>query len=261
MSTVPRYRITIEYDGSGFVGWQYQDNGPSIQGTLQKALLALTGETASIFGAGRTDAGVHALAQVAHFDLSHDWPTDRLRDGLNAHLRDCRISVLGAAPASDDFHARFSARRRHYIYRIVNRRPKLTLDDGRAWRVPVPLDSDTMHAAAQALVGQQDFTTFRASECQADSPVKTLDFIAVSRQAEVVEINTYARSFLHHQVRSIVGSLKMVGEGKWHPSDIGRVLKARDRAACGPVAPAHGLYLSRVDYNDCSADHPGDRET
>ncbi|MGI9464878.1 MAG: tRNA pseudouridine synthase A, partial [Aestuariivirgaceae bacterium] len=180
--------------------------------------------------------------------------TDRLRDGLNAHLREHTIAVLAAEAVDDEFHARFSAARRHYIYRIVNRRPKLALDHGKAWQVPVPLSADAMHTAAQALVGQHDFTTFRASECQAASPVKTLDFISVSRHADTIEITTHARSFLHNQVRSMVGSLKMVGEGKWRPGDMERVLKACDRAACGPVAPAHGLYLARVDYEVGSAE-------
>ena len=261
MNHVPRYRISIEYDGGGFVGWQYQDNGPSIQGELQEALFGLAGERVSVYGAGRTDAGVHAVAQVAHFDLSRDWQTDRLRDGLNAHLRDQPIAVLSAQDANEDFHARFSAIRRSYIYRIVNRRPKLALDDGRAWRVPVPLDSDAMHHAAQALVGHHDFTTFRASECQAASPVKTLGFISVSRQADVIEVSTHARSFLHSQVRSMVGSLKLVGEGKWRAVDMERALKARDRTACGPVAPAAGLYLAAVKYPESSADPTGNGKT
>jgi tRNA pseudouridine38-40 synthase len=250
---MPRYRITIEYDGGPYVGWQYQDNGPSIQGELQTALLALSGEEATVQGAGRTDAGVHALAQVAHFDLSRDWATDRLRDGLNAHLGQQPVSVLEARSVDDDFHARFSAVRRHYVYRIMNRRPKLALDAGRLWRVPVRLDTDAMHEGAQALVGQHDFTTFRASECQAASPVKTLDFIAVYRSGDEIEICTHARSFLHNQVRSIVGSLKQVGEGKWQPGDVARALEARDRAACGPVAPACGLYLARVDYDEAAS--------
>ena len=258
---MPRYRIIIEYDGSPFVGWQQQDNGPSVQAALQEALYALSGETTPVLGAGRTDAGVHAFAQVAHFDLSRDWQPDRLRDGLNAHLGQQPVAVLEAHAVGDDFHARFSACRRHYIYRIVNRRPKLALDELRAWRVPVPLDADAMHASAQVLVGNHDFTTFRASECQAASPVKTLDSISVSRQGDTVEISTNARSFLHNQVRSIVGSLKQVGTGKWHPDQIAGALKACDRKACGPVAPAHGLYLARVDYTESSADQLGYADT
>jgi tRNA pseudouridine38-40 synthase len=250
---MPRYRITIEYDGSPFVGWQQQDNGPGVQAALQQALHALSGETTLVLGAGRTDAGVHAFAQVAHFDLSREWLVDRLRDGLNAHLAEQPVAVLEARAVDDEFHARFSARRRYYIYRIANRRPKLALDEWRAWHVSVPLDADAMHASAQALVGNHDFTTFRASGCQAASPVKTLDFISVSRHGAMVEISTNARSFLHNQVRSIVGSLKQVGIGKWHPDQLAGALKACDRKACGPVAPAHGLYLARVDYEDNSA--------
>ena len=251
---MPRYRITIEYDGTPYVGWQYQDNGPSVQGRLQEALKAFSGETRSIQGAGRTDAGVHALGQVAHFDLAKDWRPDKLRDALNAHLVGEPIAILDADLVDEDFHARFSATRRHYVYRIVNRRPKLALEENRAWRVPVKLDADAMHQAAQALVGKHDFTTFRASECQAKSPVKTVDFIAVTRQLDVIEIATYARSFLHSQVRSIVGSLKQVGEGKWQVGDMAKALAACDRAACGPVAPAHGLYLARVGYEEATGD-------
>ncbi len=245
---MPRYSITIEYDGAPYVGWQVQANGPSVQGALIGALKALTQETADVHGAGRTDAGVHAFGQVAHFDLDRVWQTDRLRDGLNAHLRDHPIAVLQALQVADEFHARFSATRRHYLYRIANRRPKLALDAGRMWRVPVALDSDAMHQAAQAFIGNHDFTTFRSSECQAATPQKTLDFMDVSRHADVIEIRTHARSFLHNQVRSMVGSLKLVGEGKWQPSEIALALRARDRTRCGPVAPAHGLYLERVDY-------------
>ena len=253
---MPRYAITVEYDGGPFVGWQRQDNGPSVQGALETALAGLTGEEALVQGAGRTDAGVHALAQVAHFDVSRSWQTDRIRDGLNAHLGDAPIAVLSARATDDDFHARFSATRRHYLYRIANRRPKLALEYGRAWRVPVALDAETMHEAAQHLIGQHDFTTFRASECQAKSPVKTVDFISVSRRGDDIEIAINARSFLHNQVRSIAGSLKLVGEGKWHAADMKQALKARRRSACGPVAPAHGLYLIRVDYGNASADQP-----
>lgn len=247
---MPRYRITIEYDGSPYVGWQQQNNGPSVQAALQEALYALSGEASQIFGAGRTDAGVHAFAQIAHFDMSREWQKDRIRDGLNAHLDTHPIAILDAEAVDDEFHSRFSALRRHYVYRIINRRPKLALDEWRAWRVPTLLDVDAMHASAQGLVGTHDFTTFRASKCQAASPVKTLDFISVSRHSDMVEINTNARSFLHNQVRSIVGSLKQVGIGQWHPGQMVKALKACDRKACGPVAPAHGLYLSRVDYED-----------
>jgi tRNA pseudouridine38-40 synthase len=202
----------------------------------------------SIQGAGRTDAGVHALGQVAHVDLVKDWDTDSVRDAINAHLRPHPIAVLSAEQVASDFDARFSARKRHYLYRIVNRRPDLALDRQRAWRVARPLDADAMHRAAQHLVGRHDFTTFRATECQAKSPIKTLDRFDVEREGDEVRITAAARSFLHHQVRSMVGSLAFVGEGKWSPDDLARALAARDRKACGPVAPPDGLYLVRVEY-------------
>jgi tRNA pseudouridine38-40 synthase len=245
---VPRYKLTIEYDGTLFVGWQIQERGQSIQGTLTKAILAFAGEKVPVQGAGRTDAGVHALAQVAHVDLAKHWDTDRVRDALNFHLRPHPIAVLAAEQVADDFDARFSAIKRHYLYRIVNRRADLALDRNRAWRVPRPLDADAMHAAAQCLVGKHDFTTFRAAECQAKSPVKTLDRLDVARYGDAVEIRASARSFLHHQVRSMVGSLVPVGDGKWNADDLAAVLRARDRSACGQVAPPEGLYLVRVDY-------------
>jgi tRNA pseudouridine38-40 synthase len=245
---MPRYKLTIEYDGAPFVGWQIQDNGPSVQSALQTAIAAFCGESVTIRGAGRTDAGVHALGQVAHVDLAKDWDTDSVRDALNAHLRPHPIAVLAAERAAEDFDARFSATRRHYLYRIVNRRPDLALDRGRAWRVPRPLDADAMQQAAQLLVGKHDFTTFRAAECQAQSPVKTLDRLGVMRSDHEVLVAASARSFLHNQVRSMVGSLVLVGEGKWSAEDLVGALEARDRAACGPVAPPDGLYLVAVDY-------------
>jgi len=199
-------------------------------------------------GAGRTDAGVHARAQVAHVDLNKDWDTDTIRDALNAHLRPHPIAVLSAERVPDDFNARTSAVKRHYLYRIINRRSDLTLESGHAWRVSRPLDVAGMHAAAQRLVGKHDFTTFRSTECQAKSPVKTLDVLNVERNGEEVNITAVARSFLHNQVRSMVGSLVVVGEGKWTAKDLGKALDARDRAACGPVAPPDGLYLMGVDY-------------
>ncbi len=257
---MPRFRITVEYDGAPFVGWQRQDNGPSVQGALEAAIVGLSGERVAVQGAGRTDAGVHALGQVAHFDLSKDWETDRVRDGLNAHLKDLPVAVLAAVAVTDDFHSRFSAIRRHYLYRIANRRPKLALERGRMWRVPVALDADSMQHAAQHLIGRHDFTTFRASECQAKSPVKTLDHISVTRHGDEIRIVTYARSFLHHQVRSIAGSLKCVGEGKWRADDLKTALDARDRRACGPVAPADGLYLTAVDYPLFDEQGDGDAE-
>ena len=245
---MPRYRLTIEYDGTPFAGWQIQADQMTVQGALTAAVEALTGEKTLVQGAGRTDAGVHARAQVAHVDLTRDWATDTMRDGLNAHLRPHPVAVLAAERVADDFNARTSARQRHYVYRIVNRRADLTLELRRAWRVPRPLDAAAMHAAAQRLVGKHDFPTFRSTECQANSPVKTLDRLDVERRGEEVTILASARSFLHNQVRSMVGSLVMVGDGKWSADDLARALAARDRAACGQVAPPDGLYLVRVDY-------------
>ena len=245
---MPRYKLTIEYDGTPFVGWQVQDNGPSAQGTLMAAIAAFTGENVMVQGAGRTDAGVHALGQVAHFDLGSEREPDTVRDALNAHLRPWPMAVLAAERVSANFDARRSATQRHYFYRIVNRRPDLALERGRVWRVTRPLDADAMQEAAQRLIGMHDFTTFRSTECQAKSPVKTLDQLDVLRSGEEVQIIAAARSFLHNQVRSIVGSLVLVGEGKWSDHDLSRALDARDRRACGPVAPAEGLYLVRVDY-------------
>ncbi|HEX3810956.1 MAG TPA: tRNA pseudouridine(38-40) synthase TruA [Rhizomicrobium sp.] len=245
---MPRFKLTVEYDGTGFVGWQRQDNGSSIQGALEEAILKLCGEQVTVHGAGRTDAGVHALGQVAHFDLAKEFAADKVRDALNHHLRPARIAVLEAEDAAPDFHARFSAKARHYRYRIVCRRAPLAIDEGRAWHVVRDLDADVMDIAAQALVGHHDFTTFRSSECQAKSPVKTLDKFTIHRAENEIHFDVSSRSFLHNQVRSMVGSLKLVGEGKWLASDIARALQAKDRAACGPVAPPDGLYLTRVDY-------------
>jgi tRNA pseudouridine38-40 synthase len=245
---VPRYRLTIEYDGAPFAGWQIQADRLTVQGVLTDAVAALSGEHVRIQGAGRTDAGVHALAQVAHLDLARDWETDTVRDALNAHLRPHPVAVLAAERVADTFNARTSARKRHYRYEIVNRRADLALERGRAWRLPRPLDADAMHAAAQRHTGNHDFTTFRASECQAKSPVKTLDSLDVTREGERVYVDASARSFLHNQVRSMVGSLVMVGDGRWSADDLARALDARDRTACGQVAPPDGLYLVRVEY-------------
>jgi len=245
---VPRYKIIIEYDGAPFSGWQLQDRVPSVQGAIMAAIQAFSGEKVVVHGAGRTDAGVHAIGQVAHFDLSSERETDTVRDALNAHLRPHPVAILSAEKVPPGFDARRSALRRHYLYRIANRRPDLALERGRAWRLPRRLDSDAMHAAAQRLIGKHDFTTFRSTECQAKSPEKTLDRLDVSRAAEEIHITAVARSFLHNQVRSMVGSLVVVGEGKWSADDLGRALAARDRTACGPVAPPEGLYLVRVDY-------------
>jgi tRNA pseudouridine38-40 synthase len=245
---MPRYKLTIEYDGTPFVGWQMQGVGTSVQSVLTEAIVRCCGHAVKVAGAGRTDAGVHALGQVAHVALEKDWRADKLRDAVNAHLRPHSVAVLAAEKVDDDFDARFSAKKRHYLYRIVNRRADLAIDRLRAWRVPRRLDAQAMHAAAQRLVGRHDFTTFRSTECQAKSPVKTLDRLDVSRAGDEVRVETAARSFLHNQVRSMVGSLALVGDGKWSSDDLARALAARDRAACGPVAPPEGLYLVRVEY-------------
>jgi tRNA pseudouridine38-40 synthase len=249
-SAMPRYKLIIEYDGAPFSGWQIQADQVTVQGVLTAAIEALSGEKALVQGAGRTDAGVHARAQVAHVDLTKDWETDTVRDALNAHLRPAPVAVLAAERVADDFNARTSAVKRHYRYRIVNRRADLTFDLKYAWRVPRPLDAGAMHAAAQRLTGKHDFTTFRAAECQANSPVKTLDRLDVARSGEDVNVTASARSFLHNQVRSMVGSLVMVGTGAWSADDLARALDARDRNACGQVAPPDGLYLMKVDYAD-----------
>jgi len=246
---MPRYKLVIEYDGTPFAGWQIQANGPSVQGTLAAAIEAFCGDRVQIQGAGRTDAGVHALGQVAHVDLAKDTDPETVRDALNAHLRPHPIAVLTAEIVAPDFDARFSATRRHYLYRIVNRRADLAIDRQRAWRIARPLDARAMQVAAQRLVGKHDFTTFRAAECQAKSPVKTLDRLDVEREGDELLVHAGARSFLHHQVRSMVGSLALVGEGKWSTADLAHALAARDRAACGPVAPPDGLYLVKVEYS------------
>jgi tRNA pseudouridine38-40 synthase len=245
---MPRYKLTIEYDGGPFVGWQVQGSAPSVQGALMAAIEAFCGERVKVGGAGRTDAGVHALGQVAHVDLAKNWDADTVRDAITAHLRPQPVVVLAAEKAPDTFDARFSAIKRHYRYRIVNRRADLALERGRAWRLPRRLDHEGMHAAAQRLVGRHDFTTFRDVDCQAKSPVKTLDQLDVTRDGDDVRVETSARSFLHNQVRSMVGSLVLVGDGKWSADDLVTALAARNRSACGSVAPPEGLYLVRVDY-------------
>ena len=245
---MPRYKLTLEYDGAPFCGWQIQPDQISVQGVLTAAIEALSGEKTLVQGAGRTDAGVHARAQVAHVDLAKEWDADTVRDALNAHLRPHPIAVLAAESVPDDFSARTSAIKRHYLYRIINRRADLTLEAGRAWRVPRPLNVDAMRQGAKYLIGRHDFTTFRSTECQANSPIKTLDVLKVERNDEEINVTAIARSFLHNQVRSMVGSLVVVGEGKWNADDLGKALAARDRAACGPVAPPDGLYLMKVEY-------------
>lgn len=245
---MPRYKITIEYDGSPFVGWQVQENGPSVQAEIVKAVEGFSGEKVIVNGAGRTDAGVHALGQVAHLDLEKDWGTNTVRDAINQHIKPHPIAVTQCELVDEEFDARFSATARHYLYRVIIRHAPLVLDRKRAWQVRHALDVSAMNEAAQALIGKHDFTTFRSVHCQAKSPVKTLDRLQVTQLGDEIRVAAQARSFMHNQVRSIVGSLKYVGEGKWPVNQMGEALAACDRAACGPVAPAHGLYLFKIDY-------------
>lgn len=256
---MPRFQMTVEYDGTSYVGWQIQDNGHSVQAALQKAVMSLTGETVSIRGAGRTDSGVHARGQVVHADLSRDWKPHTLRNALNAHLGMAgeSVAIVEVAAVGDDFDARFSALKRHYLYRIINRPAPLALEAHRAWWVPKVLDHEAMHAAAQKLVGHHDFTTFRSAHCQAKSPVRTLDRLDVTRQGELIEIRASAQSFLHNQIRSFAGTLKLAGEGKMTPEGVRAALEARDRRACGPVAPPDGLYFMKVDYPGDARSQPG----
>lgn len=244
-----RYKLTIEYDGGPFQGWQRLPDARTVQGALEDAVEKLTGARSEVIGAGRTDAGVHAMAQVAHVDLEKTFTPFRLAEALNAHLRPAPIAVLDAQEAAPDFHARFSATKRAYIYEVINRRAPLALEVRRAWRVPRPLDVAAMDRAAQALVGEHDFTTFRDTHCQAKSPIKTLDFAWVEAQGEQIIFHFEARSFLHRQVRSMVGTLVEVGLGKMSIEEFAEVLAAADRSRCGPVAPSDGLYLVRVDYD------------
>ncbi len=245
---MPRYKLTLEYDGTPFVGWQRQTNGLAVQQVLEEAVRGFVGEEVTVHGSGRTDAGVHALGQVAHITLSKDHTADTVRKAINQHLIPHPVAVLAVEVAADDFHARFSAAQRSYRYLIVNRRARLTLARDRAWHVPVPLDTKVMHQAAQCLIGKHDFTTFRSVNCQAKSPLKTLDTLSVERRDEEIWIYTSAQSFMHNQVRAMVGSLKMVGEGKWPISRLAEALAARERTACGPTAPAHGLYFDAVSF-------------
>lgn len=247
---MPRYRLTIEYDGGPFVGWQRQDNGPSVQGAIEAAGQALTGAAAPCYGAGRTDAGVHALAMTAHIDLCRAFPAETVRDALNAHLRPAPVSILQAAAAPEGFHARYSCHGRRYLYRVLNRRTPPALARGRVWQVPGPLDCATMATAAQTFIGKHDFTTFRSSYCQADSPIRSMDSFTVAQTGEEIHFSLAAISFLHNQVRSLVGTLVQVGLGRWTISDVEGALAARDRSTCGPVAPAAGLYFAGAIYED-----------
>ncbi len=247
---MPRFRLDIEYDGGLFAGWQHQADQPSVQQAIEQAIEKFCGEEVRLRAAGRTDAGVHATAQVAHVDLAKAWTGDKVRDAVNAHLQaaGARVAILKAMVISDDFDARFSATGRHYLYRILNRRAPSALERGKVWWVPKQLDAGAMHEAAKTLLGRHDFTTFRSTQCQANSPVRTLERLDVSREGDLIELRASARSFLHNQVRSMVGSLKRVGEGGWTVDDLKAALEARDRAACGQVAPPDGLFLIGVDY-------------
>ena len=247
-----RWRVRIEYDGGPYVGWQRQKNGPSIQQSIEEAVFRFCGEHTRVYGAGRTDAGVHAMGQVAHIDIERPTTADTVRDAINAHLRDEPISIVEAVAAAEGFHARISARERVYLFRILNRRPPPAIDQGRVWHIPWDLDADAMHEAAQCLVGTHDFTSFRATVCQARSPVKTLDVLDVRKAGEEIHFHARGRSFLHHQVRNIVGTLERVGAGKWTAADVSTALDARDRAAAGATAPPDGLSLVSVTYPDDS---------
>lgn len=247
---MPRFKMTVEYDGTPYVGWQRQENGHAVQSAIENAILSLTTETVSIRAAGRTDSGVHARGQVVHADLSRAWEPYKLRNALNAHLAMAGegVSILSVEAVGDGFDARFSALRRHYLYRIISRSSPLAIEAKRAWWVSKPLDHEAMHAAAQTLIGHHDFTTFRSAHCQANSPMRTLDRLDVTRDGDLIEIRASAQSFLHNQIRSFAGTLKLAGEGRMTPEDVRAALEAKDRAACGPVAPPEGLYFMQVDY-------------
>ena len=249
---MPRYFFTVEYDGTPYVGWQRQGKGKSVQGVIEKAIFDATGETVTLGGAGRTDSGVHATGQVAHCDLQKSWLPYVLRNALNAHLALAgeSVSILDANEVAQQYDSRFSAIKRHYLYRIISRPAPLAIEATRAWWVRKPMDHEAMHEAAQRLVGHHDFTTFRSAHCQAKNPVRTMEFLQVTRSGPLIEIRASAQSFLHNQIRSFAGTLKLVGEGKWSADDVQRALEARDRKACGPVAPPHGLYFLKVDYKD-----------
>lgn len=244
---MPRYKLLIEYDGGPYAGFQRQDGPPTVQGVLEAAVLAFTGQTITLKAAGRTDTGVHAVGQVVHIDLQKDWPTDTVRDAMNAHMREELVGVISAQQVDESFDARFSATKRHYRYTILNRRTQPVLECGKVWGVAKPLES-VMQAAANRLIGHHDFTTFRSVQCQAKSPLRTLDVLQVTRDGEHVFVDAAARSFLHNQVRSLVGALKLAGEGRVTANDVQTMLEARNRQACAPVAPAHGLVFTKVDY-------------
>ncbi|MEP3265590.1 MAG: tRNA pseudouridine(38-40) synthase TruA [Hyphomicrobiales bacterium] len=245
---MPRYKLIVEYDGAPFNGWQRQPDQPTVQGAIEQAVLKCSQEDVTIGSAGRTDAGVHATGQVAHLSLEKQWESGKLREALSFHLKPLPVSILHVEETADDFDARFSAKSRHYRYRIINRRATLTLDAGRAWHVKRELDAKAMHEAAQCLIGHHDFTTFRHVHCQAKTPIKTLDQLDVERQGDDIFITASARSFLHNQVRSLAGCLVFVGDGHWTKTDLENALHAKDRTRCAPVAPAHGLYLYKVGY-------------
>lgn len=246
---MPRYKLTIEYDGAPYMGWQWQNHGPSVQGVLENAGKKLNrNEPVEVYGSGRTDSGVHALGQIAHIDLKKEYRTDKIRDAMNFHMADDPVTILKAEMVPDEWHARFDATEREYLYRVIDRRMKLSLDKGRLWRIPVKLNVELMHKAAQHLVGQHDFTTFRDTQCQAKSPTKTIDRITIAREEKEIHFYFSARSFLHKQVRSMVGTLVEVGLEKLNPESIKEILESRDRTKCGPVAPPDGLYLKSVKY-------------
>jgi len=245
---MPRYKLTLEYDGQGFVGWQRQTNGPSIQTALEDAVYSFVGEKINIYGAGRTDAGVHAKGQVCHFDLTKDYTPEVVRNAVNSHLRPAAISILSVETIDSNFDSRRHATSRTYLYKIINRRSPLALDHGRAWWCPIPLNNENMSDAASLLLGHHDFSTFRAAKCQANSPLRTLDALVIERFDDEIQITGKAQSFLHKQMRAIVGTLKLVGEGNWTPNDVSKALEAKDRKKGGPNAPPHGLYLINVDY-------------
>ena len=246
---MPRYKLTIEYDGAPYMGWQWQNHGPSVQGVLENAGKKLnSNEPVEVYGSGRTDSGVHALGQIAHMDLKKEYRTDKIRDAMNFHMADDPVTISKAEMVPDEWHARFDATEREYLYRVIDRRMKLSLDKGRLWRIPVKLNVELMHKAAQHLVGQHDFTTFRDTQCQAKSPTKTIDRITIAREEKEIHFYFRARSFLHKQVRSMVGTLVEVGLEKLNPESIKEILESRDRTKCGPVAPPDGLYLKSVKY-------------